>query len=395
MIKMHSLVTVSGVVNRKNDRAPSLFHNITKNKGNIMSTIVNTTAPISLNDFETLALAVGNQTTLYMVGPAGIGKTSISDSIYEKGKEVFGFTHYIYLDCPNLELGEGGIPMPNHETETTTFYPNESWKLHTGEPIFIFLDEFTKGPRAVQNMLHPLINERRFGPYKLHKDSVVVMAGNNSSMGVGDAMAAHTRNRITEVLIRNPLAEEWCAWGIDKIHPLMLAFVKENPEVIESSYLTTEDAELLEIVFNPKKPQKAFFSPRSAHKASNIFWRRDKFSEQVLRTALDGTIGRAATAKFLSFIRVADSLPLWKDIIANPDSASIPDSPAARCILTYSSLGKVDRSNIGNWFKYLKRLPKEVQALFCLSAKDHKKAKEVMFSSMPFIEWAKDNQYLF
>ena len=360
-----------------------------------MSTIVNTTTPISLNDFETLALAVGNQTTLCMVGPAGIGKTSISDSIYEKGKEAFGLKHYIYLDCPNLELGEGGIYMPNHETETTTFYSNESWKLHTGEPLLIFADEFPKGQRAVQNMLHPIIHERRFGPHKFHKNTVVIMAGNNSSMGVGDAMAAHTRNRITEVLIRNPLAEEWCAWGIDKIHPLMLAFVKENPEVIESSYLTTEDAELLEIVFNPKNPQKAFFSPRSAHKASNIFWQRDKFSEQVLRTALDGTIGRAATAKFLSFIKVADALPTWDEIITNPSDTKLPDSPAARCILAFSALGKVDRSNIAKWFEYLQRAPKELQALFCLSAKDHKKAKDVLYGSKSFVDWARKNQYLF
>ena len=360
-----------------------------------MSTIVNATKPISLKEFESLALAVGNQTCLFMVGGSGIGKTSIVDSIYEKGKEVFGFKHKIYIDCPNLELGEGGIYMPNHETETTTFYSNDAWKLHTGEPLLIFADEFPKGPRAVQNMLHPIIHERRFGPHKLHKNTVVIMAGNNSSMGVGDAMVAHTRNRITEVIIRNPLAEEWCVWGVDKIHPLMLAFVSDNPEVIESSYVDTEDAELLEIIFNPKNPQKAFLSPRSAHKASNIFWQRDKFSERVLRTALDGTIGRAATAKFLSFIKVADALPTWQEIIDEPKSAKLPDSPAARCILAFSALSKVDRSNISKWFEYLKRTPKELQALFCLSAKEHKQARDILFTSRAFVEWGKENQYLF
>jgi len=351
---------------------------------------------ISLKQFEELALAVGNKTCLYMVGEAGIGKTATGANIFEKGKEVFGFKHYVYVDGPNVELGEGGIYMPNHETETTTFYSNESWRMHRGEPMLVFIDEFTKAIRSVQNMFHPLINERRFGPHKMHENTVVILGGNNSSMGVGDAMAAHTRNRITEVPIRKPLAQEWCAWGYENgIQPLMMAFVTENPQLIESSYTDTTDEETLNIIFNPRKPQQSFFSPRSAHKASNIFKERDKFSDDVLRCALEGTIGKPATAKFLSFVKVADSLPTWKEIIDEPKSARLPDSPAARCILAFSALSKVDRSNISKWFEYLKRAPKELQALFCLSAKDHKQAKDILFSSRAFVDWARENQYLF
>ncbi len=351
---------------------------------------------ISLKQFEDLALSVGNQTCLYMVGEAGIGKTATGDSIFERGKEKFGFKHYVYVDGPNVELGEGGIYMPNHETETTTFYSNESWHMHKGEPMLIFIDEFTKAMRSVQNMFHPLINERRFGPHKVHDNTVVILGGNLSSMGVGDAMAAHTLNRITKVNIRKPLSEEWCAWGLSNgIEPLMLAFIRENPQLIESSYTDTTDEELLSIIFNPKQSQQSFLSPRSAHKASNIFKERDNFSDSVLRCALEGTWGKSATAKFLSFVKVADSLPTWKEIIDEPNSAKLPDSTAARCILAFSALSKVDRSNISKWFEYLKRTPKELQSMFCLSAKDHKQAKDILFTSRSFMEWARANEYLF
>ena len=40
-------------------------------------------------------------------------------------------------------------------------------------------------------------------------------------------------------------------------------------------------------------------------------------------------------------------------------------------------------------------IPKELQALFCLSARDHKKAKDVLYGSKSFVDWARKNQYLF
>ncbi len=113
--------------------------------------------------------------------------------------------------------------------------------------------------RSVQNMFHPLINERRFGPHKVHKNTVVILGGNLSSMGVGDAMAAHTLNRITKVEIRKPLAQEWCGWGFENgIDDLILAFITENPQLIESSYTDTTDEETLNIICNPKKATTIF-----------------------------------------------------------------------------------------------------------------------------------------
>jgi MoxR-like ATPase len=65
---------------------------------------------ITLNEAEELIIAIGNTNTVHLVGEPGVGKTAMFERIVER-------TGYrgIYIDTPNTELGDIGIPMPNHE----------------------------------------------------------------------------------------------------------------------------------------------------------------------------------------------------------------------------------------------------------------------------------------
>ncbi|NBS70300.1 AAA family ATPase, partial [bacterium] len=170
------------------------------NQGTIME--VRLSNEISLNEAEELILAVGTTNAVHLVGEPGVGKTAM----YERIVDRTGYRG-VYIDTPNTELGDIGIPMPNHDTKTTTLYANEHWGFHTNEPMVIFIDEFTKpSSQAVQNMLHPLLNERRIGGFKLHKDSIVITAGNNTTDGVGDLLKAHSINRLTIAPVKKPHA---------------------------------------------------------------------------------------------------------------------------------------------------------------------------------------------
>ena len=113
---------------------------------------------VTLQEAEDLIVACGADTTVHLVGEPGVGKTSMFKNIVRR-------TGYkgIYIDAPNIELGELGVPIPNHETKTTRIYPNEQWGFHLDEPLVIFIDEFTKAHQAVKNMLHPLLNEPQIG----------------------------------------------------------------------------------------------------------------------------------------------------------------------------------------------------------------------------------------
>lgn len=344
---------------------------------------------VSLREAADTIVACGGGNTFHLVGEPGVGKTSMHRIIAERlGMKA------IYIDVPNTELGDLGIPMPDRETKTTTLYPSEHWGFHLDEPLCIFLDELTKGGPAVKNMLHPLCTApRRIGGLVLHEKSVVITAGNLTSDGVGDVMAAHTRNRLSVMNIRKPSAEEWIEWGMERIAPIVLAWVRENPHCL-ATYLDASQ-ESNHYIFNPRVNQKSFVSPRSLELASNIIKARDGFSENALMCALQGTIGGPAAGDLASYIALSDSLPLRSEIIETPETAKVPSDPAALCILAFGAVQWVDRGNISKWFTYMKRAPKELQSIFCLTAAKNEEKKKILFSSQPFIDWARENQYLF
>ena len=324
------------------------------------------------------------------MGEPGVGKTAMFERIVAKT----GFRG-VYIDTPNTELGDIGIPMPNHETKTTALYPNDHWGFHTGEPLVIFIDEFTKpSSMAVQNMLHPLLNERRIGGCRQHPDTIIVTAGNNSTDGVGDMLKAHSLNRITVVPVRKPTSEEWIEWGaVNGIAAEALAWVKAYPHAL-ASYRDAGQAEN-PYIFNPKTPQKSFVSPRSLHRASNILTKRHLVTRNMLIAGLTGTIGEAAARDLIAYVEVADSLPTWDEIMADPKGAKLPTSPAALNIMAYGAMQRIERNNIGKWFEYLKRTPKELQSVFCLSTSKNDEKKNILLTSGAFVDWMRQNQYLF
>jgi hypothetical protein len=345
---------------------------------------------VSLQEAEELILTVGNQNAIHLVGEPGIGKTAMFERLVKRT----GFRG-VYIDTPNTELGDIGIPMPNHETKTTSLYPNEIWGFHINEPLMIFIDEFTKpSSQAVQNMLHPLLNERRIGGMKLHPDSIVVTAGNNLTDGVGDMLKAHSLNRMTVVPVRKPTWEEYVMYGTSAgFAPELLTFVRQYPHVL-ASYKDPAQKENHHI-FNPKFPQKSYFSPRSGHRASNILNKRSLITRDALLAALCGTIGDASARDLLAFVEVADSLPTWEEIINDPTKAKVPTDAAALCIMAYGAVQKVDRGSINAWFEYLKRTPKELQSVFCVTCNQNEQKQQILMTSPAFINWMRTNQYLF
>lgn len=355
---------------------------------------------VSLKEAEELIINVGSQNAIHLVGEPGVGKTAMFERIVERT----GFRG-VYMDTPNLELGEIGIPMPNHETKTTSLYPNESWGFHTGEPLVIFIDEFTKpSSQAVQNMLHPLLNERRIANFKLHADSIVVTAGNNTTDGVGDMLKAHSLNRLTVVPVKKPHAgfnadhtidsDSWGAWAVNNnIAEEVIAWVKAYPHAL-ASYKDTSQKEN-HYIFNPKTPQKSYVSPRSLQRASNIVKQRHRISVNALTVALSGTVGESAARDMAAYIEVADTLPTWAEVINDPKGAKLPSSPAALQVMAFGAMTRIDRTTITPWFEYLKRTPKELQSVFCLATSANPDKKNILMTSAAFVNWMRENQYLF
>jgi len=344
-----------------------------------------------LNFAETVDLLLNaGPNSVHLTGEPGVGKTAIQDVIVER-------TGYrkVYIDGPNTDVGQSGMPIPNHATRTLDFYPTDYYGLHLDEPQVIMIDEWTKTEDYTRNTLHPLLHERRLGTYKLHPETIVFTTGNMDSDGVGDYTKAHTRSRQTEINYFKPTAEEWLKWAANnEVAPEMQAWVKEYPHCM-ASYLDGGQKEN-PYIFNPSDAsQKAYFCPRTAFKASHWINVRHNITENALIASLDGTIGRPASRDLQAYISLADQLPTTDTILSNPDGTMIPTSPAAQCILAFKAVSVSTRETFATWLRYIKRLPKETQAVFINSILEIPLKKAWVMSHPSFVTWARENQYMF
>lgn len=357
-----------------------------------MSTI-NFGTTVTLKQAAQMIAACPNN-RFFLQGEPGIGKSSILPSIVSSLTQITGLEyHAAYVDVSQLDLGDIGYPAMDHESRVARFYPNARFGIHTGKPVVIMLDEFTKGMEPVKNMLHPLleISNPRLGDIPLPEGSIVFLTGNLASDGVGDSLKAHTRNRITTLHVRKPESDEWLEWAsTNEIEPTVMAWVRQFPHSM-ASYLDDGQDEN-PYIYHPKKMQPAFVSPRSLALASRIVAKRDQFNSDALIAGLKGTIGEAAARDMEAFLAYQDQLPTWDNIISAPKTATVPTTAGACAVLVFGAISKVTKETISPFMQYLERFEAEWQATFCISISKHPTKQTVALGSPQFIKWCSDNQ---
>jgi hypothetical protein len=359
---------------------------------------------LTLNQFADAIATVGSEVTIIGQGEPGIGKSSVLKMLASRFPE-----HEIaYIDCTLLDLSDFALPYTTEENamRVTRFAPNARFKLHTGKPVIIMLDEIGKAIKSVKNVLLTLMLEQRIGEDKLPAGSVVFGTTNLSSDGVGDVLEAHARNRVCFTTVKKPAAgfnadgsvdsDSWGTWALNNdIAPEVIAWVRQYPHALES--YTDPSQRENPYIFNPVKMQHAFVTPRSLEKASHIAKRRSVLGDAVTISMLSGTIGESAARDMQAFFTVVDKLPTWESIIADPLNARVPsDSDAvAKCILVFSALSRVDKSTFDKWMDYAPRLDMEWQALFAKSIVKSTTKVSMAVSNEKFKKWAIANQWLF
>jgi hypothetical protein len=347
---------------------------------------------LSLNQAAAFISACGTSVRPFLVGEPGIGKSSIMAAMEKRYGDSY---NYAYIDCSNLDLGDVAMPVVDHETRTTRYYPNARFRLTEGKPVIIMLDEFTKAAEPIKNMLHPLLESRnaRLGDVPLPEGSIVFLTGNLTSDGVGDSLKGHTLNRITRVEVGKPSADEWLLWAVEAgIHPVVLAWTKQFPHCL-SSY-TEGDQDENPYIYNPKKFQLSYVSPRSLELASRIVAQREHFDTDTLIAALAGTIGESAARDMQAFIAYQDELPTRERIIQTPKDAPIPTSAGATAVLVFSMIAAVEADNINPIMEYTSRLEPEWQAVFCISLAKNPAKQGIAMRARAFSDWAVKNQDL-
>ena len=324
-------------------------------------------------------------------GEPGIGKSSLTATL----KELLPKHHVAYMDVPNMDLGDIAMPVVDKDTKTTRYYPNARFMFHTGEPVIVNLDEFTKGAEPIKNMLHPLLEAHnpRLGDVPVHNESIIFLTGNLATDGVGDSLKAHSLNRIIPLNIEKPSFDEWADWAMNNgIAPEILAFGRMMPQIF-ASYTDASQKEN-PYIYNPLKPTQAYVSPRSLERASNIVNVRQQLDNESVIAALSGAIGESAARDFQAYLEYSDQLPTWESTIKDPRGALVPKSAGAAAIVVFGAIQKVDKTTIEPFMQYLERFTEEWQAAFAINIAKSKTKQPVAFSCKKFSEWVAKNEDL-
>ena len=354
-------------------------------------TTINMNPRVSLVEAADLIAAVGVSNTVLLRGEKGIGKSSIMKVLKSRlGAEY----EYAYFDMGNKSEGDTAIPFPDRERKVMEFFVNTALKLHTGKPVVIMLDEFGKAPRSIQNMMHTLleVDNKRIQDTFLPEGSIVFLTTNLAEEGLGDALLDHSIDRLTVVEVAKPTADEWKMWATENdVHPAVIAWVDQTPTVLASFRDSDFDSDN-PYVYNPKRVQGKFITPRSLELASNVVWARKNVSSNALFCALVGTIGTVGANDLAAYLTYQDEIPTRDAILASPKSAPIPTSVGAIITLLFNLERAVDADTITPIMEYITRLEAEHQAVFCTTLARSPSKQPFAFRNKSFTDWARENQ---
>lgn len=342
---------------------------------------------------KTLKNLIDVNLPILLWGPPGVGKSSmIRQEAQERGWKLIDLR---LSQMSPVDLR--GIPVPDHETGRTKWYPPVELPevKRDGKYGLLFLDELLQAPRDVQAAALQLVLDRRLGEYKLPDGWRVVAASNRVSDKAGTyQIISSLANRFVHIPVACSLPpmdiqsegievnfEAWKAWAYDNnVREEVISFLNYRPNLL----------------WKPTG-QVAYPTPR--------IW-GDYVSKIIANSGMDqkaiaGCVGDGPAAEFTAFCRLRDEMP-DPDAILNGEDVSAPTRPD----VTYAVCGALaarivaakKRKNAGkfaaNLMHYIKKIPAEFQVLvlkdiFSGGAGDS-------FIALPeFTAWSKEHKEVF
>ena len=356
--------------------------------------ISNSMYDLSLDQICNAILRGGHKRTVFVEGDMGTGKSSLLKML----AQLLPTHAAMYFDSTTKDLGD--ITIPNikmvDDTGCVSYLTNEELGVHLNKPIILMIDEYGKANPTVKNALLRLMLERKIGSYELTPDSIVFATSNKGAEGVGDLLQAHQCNRISKVRARKPSNMEWIEWGINNgVDHTLLGWCKDNPQLFQS-FEDVKDPDDNPYIFHPRQQRAHFVTPRSLEAASDWLKEREHIDDQSMTSLLMGTIGERGAMDLMAFVKLADQLPTLQDIKDNPDTAKVPTSASAVCMVVYRTLASLEKDWLNQWMDYLVRLDAEAQGMFANGVRAEKyHNREMVFNNAKFTAWCTQNNHMF
>jgi hypothetical protein len=343
---------------------------------------------ISINDAPEYISTMGHAITYILRGEPGIGKSYVKTRL----EEIHGDKYeHKYVDCPTLIDGDLGYNAPNRETKTLEFMVADIIRSISGKPVIVMLDEYLKVDQRLQKQFTRFLLEHTIGDYTLPKGSIVFATSNLTSDGVNDVSDAHVESRVSDLVVRKPNAKEWCMWASNNgISARLMAWVMMRPECLASYVDGGQDEN--PFIFNPYKANsdRKYVCPRSLVKADKQI---NGLPPRLLKSALAGTVGRAAADNMLAFFMMEKDLIAVKDIIKDPMNVAVPDDAAAILMTYFSALETIEtQDQLAAFMQWSNRSARrDLQGVFLTMLCQSKRLAAMAMRNAEVGAWAKSN----
>lgn len=315
-----------------------------------------------------LAATKGKHVAIELVSGPGLGKSAINEQAacemsVQLGEPV-GYIPFFLSTVEPPDVRGFGIPETVAGGERRMVYTKAPWmpggdngfiaesgvlrRAKAGEITkygLVNLDEFRQAGLDTQKPAAELFLHRRVGESFLPDGWIVTACSNRESdrSGVQRELAFITNRRC--VINIEPNLDAWVSWAEkSNVHPMAIAFARSKPGT----------------VFADKVPEKPgpFCTPRSLVMSSEYIGETDMGTFTELAC---GLVGEGAATEFVAFLRVAEELPSFEDIVADPMKVPVPQKADASYAAMQMITHRVDDKTAVAAFKYLSRMPKEFQ----------------------------------
>ena len=182
--------------------------------------------------FTNLAPRLPSNISILLRGPTGVGKSHLAFAT----AKVLGIP---VIDVRGSTMDESkvtGIPdfLVSKEQGVATFVLPSWFVRACREPVVLFLDELNRSMPQVQQAFFQVVLDRSLGndangdPMTLHPETRVYAAVNHGS--------AYDVNDMDPALLRRfwvvdlePTNEDWIKWATDRVDPVVIDFIRQNP----------------------------------------------------------------------------------------------------------------------------------------------------------------------
>jgi hypothetical protein len=322
--------------------------------------------------FSALRTLLSVQQPVFLWGPPGVGKSQVVAQVAREMGLAVRDIRAVLLDPVDLR----GLPRIDDKGRSVWCPPVFLPPTDDTARGLLFLDELNAAPPLVQAACYQLVLDRRIGEYLLPDGWCIVAAGNREKdKAVTHRMPTALANRMVHLEFETCL-EDWLLWAQENgIRQEIIAFLRFRPKLLHD--------------FDPQSASRAFASPRSWEFLSRIL--EAEPDGDVEYELLQGTVGHGAAAEFAGFLQVWRDLPTVESILLCPDSAKVPEEPAAAYAICEALAMQASRETMPALTVYAKRLPAEFSVLLMRDAVCHD--REIVHTE-DFSLWAADNAHV-